>query len=95
MQIMSNLVLAISGILFMIGLIGAIAEMDIIKLLISFEIMLFAAILNFCCFAGSSAIRIGHFAGIIALVLGGVVFALIFTLSTKYDEDVLEESESR
>ena len=45
---MDAAILLVSGVLFLIGLIGLVLQRDIVRVLISLEIMLFAPVLIFC-----------------------------------------------
>lgn len=73
-------VLILSGFLFCLGFLGILRQPNIIKIFISLEIMIFAGIINFAYFSGDEAIRSGHFAILVAVVLGGLVLAIIFAI---------------
>jgi NADH:ubiquinone oxidoreductase subunit K len=84
----SESILILSGFLFGIGFLGLLRQPDIVKTIISLEIMIFASILNFAYFAGEESIRSGHLAILIAVVLSGFVWALVFTiLPTQSDKN--------
>ena len=78
-----EVILLFSVILFCLGLIGIIGQKRIIKIIISIEIMVFASLVNFCCFAGGKSIKSGHFAALIAVILSGLTISVIYTLMTK------------
>ena len=89
-------VLLTSAILFCIGLLGLFRQTNIIRIMISIEVMFFASIINFCYFAGSHAIKSGHFAALIAVVLSGLVVSVIYAIYTEQlnepgDPDLLSD----
>ena len=89
-------VLLTSAILFCIGLIGLFRQTNVIRIMISIEVMFFASIINFCYFAGSHAIKSGHFAALIAVVLSGLVISVVYAIYTEQlkesdDIDLLSE----
>jgi len=75
-----NSVLILSGFLFLIGLIGILKQSKIVKTFISIEIMIFASILNFCYFSGSTMLKSGHVAAFMAAILSGLTLTIIFTI---------------
>lgn len=93
-------VLILSGFLFCLGFLGISRQPNLIKAFISIEIMMFAGIVNFAYFSGDEAIRSGHFAILVAVVLGGLVLAIIFailTIQLKNGEstDMLSEDDNK
>ncbi|MDR1332857.1 MAG: NADH-quinone oxidoreductase subunit K [Holosporales bacterium] len=83
--------LILSGFLFCIGLLGLLRQPSIVKVIISIEIMIFAGIINFAVTTGDFPIRSGHFAILIAVVLGGLAIGVIFTIcnsQTRENKDI-------
>ncbi|GHT89570.1 hypothetical protein FACS1894113_5000 [Alphaproteobacteria bacterium] len=74
-----DLILISSGLLFFIGLLGVFLEKSLIKILISIDFILFAAILNFCYFS-SSKVAFGHLASVAAIIIGAVTFCIAFSI---------------
>ncbi len=90
-------VLLTSAILFCLGFLGLFKQANIVRIMISIEIMIFASIINFCYFAGGKAIKSGHFAALIAVVLSGLTLSIIYAVYTMQlnesdDDDLLGES---
>lgn len=79
-MINGEIVLLTSGFLFCLGFIGILKQTNIVKTLISIEIMIFASVINFCYFSGGGVIRLGHFAAFIAIVLSGLVLSVIYAI---------------
>ena len=75
-------VLLTSAILFCIGFIGLFRQNDLVRVVISTEVMFFSSVLNFCYFSGSKAIKSGHFAALIAVILSGLVISVIYAVHT-------------
>ncbi|MDR1609615.1 MAG: NADH-quinone oxidoreductase subunit K [Holosporales bacterium] len=80
--------LILSGFLFCIGLLGLVMQRSIVKVIISIEIMIFAGILNFTVAAGDVPIRSGHFAMLIAGMLGGLALSVVFTI---YNSQMMDD----
>ena len=64
--------------------------------IIAILFLFFASIINFCYFAGSHAIKSGHFAALIAVVLSGLVISVVYAIYTEQlkesdDIDLLSE----
>ncbi len=87
-MISRDAVLLLSVILFCLGLIGLLSQKKVIKTILSIEIMIFASIINFCYFAGAKAIKSGHFAAFMAVVLSGLTISVVYTLITKKSSDI-------
>lgn len=79
-MINGEIVLLTSGGVFALGFIGILRQTNIVKTLISIEIMIFASIINFCYFSGGSVIRSGHFVTLIAVVISGLVLSVIYAI---------------
>ncbi|MDR0630446.1 MAG: hypothetical protein LBF70_00150 [Holosporales bacterium] len=78
------MIVLISGILFFIGLCGVLLRLDnIIKTLISIEIMIFASIINFGYSSPGVSVTNGHLAILLSAALGCLTFCAIFTILTK------------
>jgi NADH:ubiquinone oxidoreductase subunit K len=73
-------VLILSGVLFGIGFIGLLRQPNIVKSVISIEIMMFASIVNFIYFSGDKAIKSGHMAVLMAVTIGSLVLSVIFSI---------------
>ncbi len=71
-------VLLTSLFLFTIGLIGLFKQNNVVRVLISIEIMILASVLNFCCLTN-------NFDGIFALIfviLSGIIISLVYAICT-------------
>lgn len=85
-------VLLISAILFCIGLLGLFKRNNLIRVVISIEVMFFASVINFCYFAGSQTIRFGHIAALTVVVLSGIVLSVIYAIFTNHlDNDISDD----
>ncbi|MDR0695238.1 MAG: NADH-quinone oxidoreductase subunit K [Holosporales bacterium] len=73
-------ILVLSGILFGIGYVGLLRQPNIVKSVISLEIMIFASVVNFAYFCGDKSIRSGHMAILIAVTIGSLVWSVIFSI---------------
>ncbi|MDR1365210.1 MAG: NADH-quinone oxidoreductase subunit K [Holosporales bacterium] len=73
-------IVILSGFLFCIGLLGLVAQSNVVKIIISIEIMIFASIINFSAAAGDFPIKSGHLMILVAVVLGGLVLGVVFTI---------------
>jgi NADH:ubiquinone oxidoreductase subunit K len=67
---------------------GLVMQRSIVKIIISIEIMIFAGIVNFTVAAVDFPIRSGHFATLIAVMLGGLALSIIFTL---YNSQMMDD----
>ena len=82
-----NLIL-FSGFLFLIGFIGSlINKSNLIKLLLAIEMMILAAIVNFCFVNFNNTIRVGDIFALVALLNRGLIFCLIFAINLRQKRD--------
>jgi NADH:ubiquinone oxidoreductase subunit K len=78
----------LSGTLFCIGFISLLKQTDLVKTIISIEIMQAAGVINFCYFAKKYSTMSGYLVGMVAIILSGLVFAIIFMiLNLQANED--------
>jgi NADH:ubiquinone oxidoreductase subunit K len=73
-------VFLLTGTLFCTGFIGLLKQVDIVKTMISIEIMQMAGIINFCHLAKKYSEINGYLISVIAIILSGLVFAIIFMI---------------
>jgi NADH:ubiquinone oxidoreductase subunit K len=73
-------VLLLSAILFGIGYIGLLRQPNVVKSVIAVEIMIFASVVNFAFFSGTDFVRSGHVAMLIAVTIGCLVWAVVFSI---------------
>lgn len=74
-----NLVLLVSGFLLSISFFGVFLERNILKTLISIEIMTISSILNFCYFS-TEYNDFGELAAISIFVISGIIFCVLFAI---------------
>ncbi len=75
---LGSTILLTSAFLFCIGLIGVFKQYDIIRMLISIEVMLLASVLNFCFFGDS----FGEQIALIVVILSGVTISVVYAIYT-------------
>jgi NADH:ubiquinone oxidoreductase subunit K len=75
-----DLVVLVSGFIFFIGIICLLLERNIIKTLISLEIILISAMLNFCCSSSTKGLWFGYYACISIVVIGVLTFCVVFSI---------------
>lgn len=78
-----DIILLLSVCLFCIGIVGALYQKNVIKVIISIEVIVFSSIINFCYFAGGKSIKSGHFAAFTAVIISGLVISVIYTIITQ------------
>ena len=75
----SRTILVTSAFLFCIGFIGVFRQYDIVRMLISIEVMILASVLNFC-FLGNGS---GELIALIAVILSGITISVVYAIYTK------------
>ncbi|MDR3224070.1 MAG: NADH-quinone oxidoreductase subunit K [Holosporales bacterium] len=75
-------IILLSGFLFCAGLFGLLRQNNIIKVLISIEVMMFASIINVAYFTSKEQICPGHLAILLSVALGAAILCVVFTLLT-------------
>ena len=73
-----NTILLTSVFLFCIGFIGIFRQENIVRVLISIEVMILASVLNFCCFGDT----FGELIALIAVILSGITISVVYAIYT-------------
>lgn len=79
--------LLLTGTLFSTGFIGLLKQTDLVKTMISIEIMHVAGIINFCHLARKYSAMNGYLISIISIILSGLVFAVVFMILNSCTND--------
>lgn len=85
-MIIANVLLT-SLFLFTIGLLGLFRQYNVVRVLISIEIMILASVLNFCYFTGN----FGWIFALIFIILSGVIISFVYAIyTTQLNEENIE-----
>lgn len=73
--------LIFSAFLFTIGFLGCLIEQkNIIKTILSIELMILASVINFCYINEYDIIRIGYIFSVAAIIISGIILGIIFAM---------------
>lgn len=86
---LNDCILIFSGFLFAIGLLGCLIERsNIIKVMLSIEIMILASVVNFCCFnLDNNVLRIGYIFAVTGIIISGVVLSIVFAIKIHSEKE--------
>ncbi len=85
---LNDCTLIFSGFLFTIGLIGCLIERsNIIKVMLSIEIMILASVVNFCCFDLDNILHIGDIFALTAIIVSGVILSIVFAIKIHNEQE--------